>query len=410
MKSIKIIILSLIINIFTILNSSNLICQINNLGSCFWLSYDFWVEDVHKTKDTSTNSSLKYRKTLENILMQNLSHDYIIRLFVIPAFDAEYAFQIKKDTNKYKISAIVLRENLWYFLWRSQETDSIKIKSYERTIDETFALKIDSLFKIFINQVPEERIFCGRGLDGETYQFHRQENGVVKCGETWSPYEKSILGELVSICDLVMEYAIGKDIDMENLSKRIDELIENYVDALYAESVRPKNDYEIYRDLQNAYQNNLNKIVNDNLKEDYIIRFTVQPKFDAEYTFQIQQIDSLHYEISAMILHENLWKFLFYFHEVDSMRFNLYKKSIPTDIVLKLHKLFPNTFKGRDNCTDVGGSTYCFRKQINSVSKVDFPLWKLAYICEFIMEYAIDKDIDMENISKRIDELIEKVE
>ena len=48
MKSIKIIILSLI----AILNFSNLICQANNLTSCFWLSDNFWVEDVHETKDT----------------------------------------------------------------------------------------------------------------------------------------------------------------------------------------------------------------------------------------------------------------------------------------------------------------------------------------------------------------------
>ena len=406
MKSIKIIILSLI----AILNFSNLICQINNLGSCFWLSDKFWVEDVHETKDTSINPSLKYRKILENILMQNLKDDYIIKFITVPAFDSEYAFQIIKDTNDYKISAIVLHENLWYFLMDSHKADSMKVRLYERTIDETFALKIDSLFKIFIDQVPEKRIFRGRGLDGETYQFHRQENGIVKCGETWSPYEKSILGELVSICDLIMEYSIGKDIDIGNISKRIDELIENYVDALYADSIRPKNDYEVYRDLINTYKDNFNKILNDNLKEDYIIRFSVQPKFDAESAFQIKQIDSLHFEVSSIILHENLWEFLFYSHEVDSMQVSLYNKSITNDIVLKLHKLFPNTFKGRDSCTDVGSFTYCFRKQINSASNVDFPLWKLAYICEFIMEYAIGKDIDMENISKRIDELIEKVE
>jgi protein gp37 len=170
-------------------------------------------------------------------------------------------------------------------------------------------------------------------------------------------------------------------------------------------------DKQLYQDPTKVYHHDFQKILNENLTKDYIIRFFAQPEFAPEYAFQIKRIDSLRFEISAIVLHDNLW----YFNQnVDSIKVNLYKRIIEYELFSKLDRLFINLTNEHFVCTCGTGTAYCFKKQIydtscdtsNVTTNKDFPLWKLASICDLIMNYTIGNEIDLNYIIKRIDELI----
>jgi hypothetical protein len=159
-----------------------------------------------------------YYENLDKIINNILEKQYIVEYIVKPTFSPEYAFQIvETDNSGFEISAIYLQENLWY----SKIADSVKIHTYKRTIDKDLTVKIDRLFKLFLDSIPNKIIYVA-GNDGISYQFKRQENNNIKCGETWSPYKDSPVKELVTICDIIMDYVKGEDISIQYIANKID--------------------------------------------------------------------------------------------------------------------------------------------------------------------------------------------
>ena len=62
--------------------------------------------------------------------------------------------------------------------------------------------------------------------DGVTYYFGTtNKNGKIKIGETWSPNEKSLLGNLIKICDNIYSLGNGNDLSQSDILKDIDKLL-----------------------------------------------------------------------------------------------------------------------------------------------------------------------------------------
>jgi len=90
----------------------------------------------------------------------------------------------------------------------------------KRSMDGNLVATINTLFGMLIDSVPT-RVAYGFGEGGVIYNFfYLSENGI-KCGETWSPENKSLLGDVIQICDSLMLYAQGRCVDLRALQDSI---------------------------------------------------------------------------------------------------------------------------------------------------------------------------------------------
>lgn len=160
----------------------------------------------------------QYDENLEKIFRENFKEDYILRFVAKPSFSPEYAFQINKieDTN-FEIAVLILHENLWYI----KNNDSIQFTVISKNINFNLISSIDTLFRILTDSVSGVEAI-GYGEDGVTYCFKYKSRDVVKCGEAWSPAENSLLDDVIQICDNLILYAQGKNVDLDYLVCCID--------------------------------------------------------------------------------------------------------------------------------------------------------------------------------------------
>ena len=200
-KTIIIILLSLLV---TKING-----QINFLNPC-----DDWNNKIEQIK--------KYNEDFNKALSFEFDEAYLIRFIAKPSFEPEYAFQIEKVMNNtFRLKVILFQENLWY----SRNRDSIKVYTYEKKINKTLAIQLDSLFnKTTSSAITKENLIVG-GIDGETYYFSRKsESGIMNCGQCWSPSNSTPLFELVDICKTLFDYAKMEIVDIAGLNDRIKKL------------------------------------------------------------------------------------------------------------------------------------------------------------------------------------------
>lgn len=195
--------------VLIVLIHSNLIAQDNKLYQCSDLS-----NEIKKIKI--------YNDNLDSLLNNNLNDNYKIRFISKPSFAPEYGFQIFKDTTEnHKLQAFLFKENLWNLLYSAKNPDSLKIDIYNKKISDNLVTNIDTLFKILTDSVKIRGTSLPSGFDGITYQFIRKTNEGCICGETWSPENDTPLGELIQICNALMKYAKGDDINIDALNRRI---------------------------------------------------------------------------------------------------------------------------------------------------------------------------------------------
>ncbi len=166
----------------------------------------------------------QYNENLEKIFRENLKEDYMLRFVAKPSFNPEYAFQINKieDAN-FEIAVLILHENLWNI----QNNDSIQFSVISKRINCDFISSMDTLFRILTDSVSGVEAI-GYGEDGVTYSFKYKSGDVVKCGEAWSPEDNSLLGDVVQICDNLILYAQGKNVDLDDLLDCIDLICRAY--------------------------------------------------------------------------------------------------------------------------------------------------------------------------------------
>ena len=64
------------------------------------------------------------------------------------------------------------------------------------------------------------------GRDGVTYYFATTDNnGTIKIGETWSPDDKSLLGNLIKICDNIYSLGNGRGGSQTDILNNLDKLL-----------------------------------------------------------------------------------------------------------------------------------------------------------------------------------------
>lgn len=155
-----------------------------------------------------------YNDKLNLMIQSNLNDEYLVRYVAKPSFDTEYAFQISElDNSTYELIALTFSQNLGY----AKDVDSSYIK--RRTIESRLASSLTNLFKLLTDSITAQHTFGG--LDGTDYVFMYNSNGTIRCGQTWPPGEKTLLGEVIQICDDLMHFAKGKEIELLDLEERI---------------------------------------------------------------------------------------------------------------------------------------------------------------------------------------------
>lgn len=190
------------------------------MGTLTLQGQDFHLNPCPDLGDEMDTQFRRYNENFSRILKDNFEEDYLVRYVAKPFIDPEFAFQIRKiDSMNYELSAVVFNENLW----DAHLMDSVKADVQKRNINRTLAVRIDALFKVFTDSVSKNEI-NQTVLDGTSYIFSHKTEETEKCGQTSDPGVDSPLGELVWICEILMKYAKGEEIDLIKLDKRIDKL------------------------------------------------------------------------------------------------------------------------------------------------------------------------------------------
>lgn len=161
------------------------------------------------------------------------------------------------------------------------------------------------------------------------------------------------------------------------------------------------------------YNGHLEEVLMNNFKEDYIVRFIAKPTCNPEYAFQIREIDTANFEITAIFFQENLWNT----QSIDSVIVEVRNRNINRKLALKIDALF-NVFidsLSDRNALGIGedGISYIFiRKSKNGVKcgetwspNETSPLGELVYICKVLTEYVKGEDVEVVKIQKIINKL-----
>ncbi|HOQ78591.1 MAG TPA: hypothetical protein PLB65_08420 [Candidatus Cloacimonas sp.] len=164
------------------------------------------------------------------------------------------------------------------------------------------------------------------------------------------------------------------------------------------------------------YNEHLEKVLMNNLKEDYIIRFIAKPTYKPEYAFQIRKIDNSNFEIEAVFFQENLWN-------VQSINPSVYvrKRNINKELVLKidaLFKVFTNSISNKDALV-IGedGTSFIFKRKTKDGARCGetwspnetSPLGKLVCICNVLTEYAKGEYVELEKVHENINKLYDSM-
>ncbi len=161
----------------------------------------------------------EYNERMESLFSEKFAPDYIVRFVAKPSIEAEYAFQICKiDSSVFEITTLTLKANLW----NAKNTDSVYIK--KRRIDEELVAEIDTLFKLLIDTALTKNAY-GYGEGGDTYNLFYNSEGIVKCGEAWTPVTNSLLNEVIQVCDSLMRYAQGEGLKLRDLHCKVKSII-----------------------------------------------------------------------------------------------------------------------------------------------------------------------------------------
>jgi hypothetical protein len=163
----------------------------------------------------------EYYDNVFPLLYKGYSAKPIARYTSMPAFSNEYSFSIETIEGINYVVSNRLTENYWY----AKNRKTVKLISSKTELTNDLHLKIVNLFKLLEEQTkkPENDLM---GPDGVTYYFETTEiNGQIKIGETWSPKEKSLLGNLIQTCDNIYSLGNGNNLSQTDILKDIDKLL-----------------------------------------------------------------------------------------------------------------------------------------------------------------------------------------
>ena len=168
------------------------------------------------------------------------------------------------------------------------------------------------------------------------------------------------------------------------------------------------------------YNLSLEKTIDSNLNQDYLIRFVAKPSFEAEYAFQIEEDSIDRYQIKAILFKENLWSA----KNRDSIQVVTNNRIINSYLVLQIENIFKkatNSAMARkySNALGVDGVSYYFYRKSDSEviscgecwsPSKNTPLFELVSICEILYDFTRGKTFDNNNLIGRLDNLYDLIE
>jgi len=165
------------------------------------------------------------------------------------------------------------------------------------------------------------------------------------------------------------------------------------------------------------YNRHLEEVLVNNFKEDYIVRFIAKPTSNPEYAFQIREIDTANFEITAVFFQENLWNTLWNTQSIDSVIVEVRNRNLNKKLALKIDALFNVFTKSLSDRNTLGigedDISYIFiRKSKNGVKcgetlspNEPSPLGELIYICNVLTEYVKEEDVEVVKVQEIINKL-----
>tara|TARA_R110000868_G_scaffold33215_3_gene120835 strand:+ start:1175 stop:1795 length:621 start_codon:yes stop_codon:yes gene_type:complete len=190
------------------------------------ITFNSYCQKGHLTPSNNFENNIgilkEYYDNVFPLLYNNFEKKPFARYTAMPSFGTEYAFSIELKDNEFIIISNTLTQNYWY----AKNKENVKLISKKKAIDKTLYKKIGELFNLLSIQTKpiEEELYK---TDGTTYYFATtNSNGEIKIGETWSSENKSNLGKLTEICDVLFEIGNGKENQGTEIEKEIDKLIE----------------------------------------------------------------------------------------------------------------------------------------------------------------------------------------
>lgn len=174
------------------------------------------VNQLEPCSEPYYEQDFEYNHTMDSILFENLSPDFMIRYLVKPAFDKEYGFQITKNptNDTYVLSRFIFSENLWYA--PNYDTVSMTVNSVE--IPTASVDNIDYLFSHFTEPehiAHDKVITC---TDGKVCRFIRATGDSTTCGEQHSPKKNTLINDFAVLCDYL---STSQNIDTDNIKEMI---------------------------------------------------------------------------------------------------------------------------------------------------------------------------------------------
>ena len=163
----------------------------------------------------------EYYDNVFPLLYAGYSEKPTARYTSMPSFSSEHSFSIERIEGKNYVVSNSLSESYWY----AKNRKRVKLISNKTELSKDLYLKIIDLFKLLEEQTKkQEHNLMGR--DGVTYYFATTDNnGIIKIGETWSPGNKSLLGNLIKICDNMYSLGNGSDVYQTDILNDLDKIL-----------------------------------------------------------------------------------------------------------------------------------------------------------------------------------------
>jgi hypothetical protein len=160
-----------------------------------------------------------YYSNLNKLLFNEMADKLYSRFVVIPSFSKEYAYSVEKKNNEYFIISTSLSENYW----RAKDKTNVNFEIKKTRIGKILFEKIVCLFELLAKQTKSYDTINYK-TDGDNYYFITTNNNrELQIGETWSPSENSLMGNLIKISNKI--YSIGNGNSITEINTEIDTFI-----------------------------------------------------------------------------------------------------------------------------------------------------------------------------------------
>jgi len=168
----------------------------------------------------------------------------------------------------------------------------------------------------------------------------------------------------------------------------------------------------------NTYNRALERTLSNKYNDDFIIRYSVKPAFDPEYSFQIEEVNDKNYVLKTMEFKQNLWNTI-YCDSTKTVDYNYEQKNLNPELKAQIYRLFEHVISSLTSRyysgVGEGGITYNFYIKLNDTTIDCSETWsptknstsyKLVQICEEVMKHASNDSIKKEDIVDKIEKFM----